>query len=164
MDVVTYDKKSYGDAVAKLFSAIYPEWDTAQCMRMAYAETHPAHELTLLAMEGGLLVGQINVFKVGKSAQLANIGYHVHPDWHRKGVASLLLNAALIKITDRFNDGLVIQTQRSNTASTALAIKSGFSVADETIINAYHDALKFHLYDDGICFYYPFNKECIESV
>jgi len=164
MDIVTYEQKSCGDAVTNLFSAIYPEWGAAQCMRMAYAETHPSHALTLLAMEGGLLVGQINIFKVGKSAQLANIGYHVHPDWHRKGVASLLLNAALIKITDRFNDGLVIQTTESNIPSKALAIKAGFTDVTEEIINVYRDSLKFHAYDDGICFYLPCNKTIVYSL
>ncbi|GDY25805.1 hypothetical protein AHAT_16950 [Agarivorans sp. Toyoura001] len=158
MRVVNYNKNRWGAAVADLFASIYPDWDTQQCNRMAYDETHPWHVLTLLAVEGCDLVGQINIFRVGESAEMANVGYHVHPHWHRKGVASLLLSGALAKITNIFSDGLVIQTNESNIASIALARKLGFVELPKEIFTYYCHSLKFHSVDDGVCFHLPCAK------
>jgi len=153
MNIVVYDKKNWGNAVAKLFSAIYPDWEEMQCARMAYDENHSLHVVTLLALKDELPVGQINLFKVGKSAELVNVGYHVHPRWQRKGVASLLLSQILETRADSFNDGFVIQTNEWNIPSKALAIKSGFLPATELLITAYRSHLKFLAYDDGVCFH-----------
>ena len=153
MKIVEYDKKNWGNAVVKLFSDIYPDWEATQCDRIAYDESHPLHVLTLLAVKDDLPIGQINVFRVGKSAELVNVGYHVSPRWQRKGVASLLLNEVLHKITDSFNDGLVIQTNEGNIPSKALAIKSGFVPVTPLLVESYRKHLKFLAYDDGVCFH-----------
>lgn len=153
MDIVEYDKKTWGIAVAELFATIYPGWDAHQCGRLIYDENHLLHVLTLLAVKDDLPIGQLNIFRVGKTAELGNLGYHVHPRWQRKGVATLLLNEALRKITDPFSDGLVVQTTESNNPSKAFAIYSGFTPATELLIASYRNDLKFLAYDDGVCFH-----------
>jgi GNAT superfamily N-acetyltransferase len=159
MKIVEYDKDRWSDGVRRLFAAIYPDWSQAQCQRMAYDADNPLHVLTLLAVRSGLPLGQINVFRVGKSAELGNVGYHVHPDWRRKGVASLLLCEAWPRVADRFADGLVIQTNEWNGSSKGFALKAGVVPASEGFIAAHRKYLKFHAYDDGLCFYLPRTKE-----
>lgn len=153
MNIVEYNKRNWGDDVVTLFTAIYPSWDDAQCERIAYDEHHPAHIMTLLAVADEVAIGQINLFRVGQSLDLVNIGYHVHPLWQGKGIASQLLNEALDRLTESFSDGFVIQTNDENIPSKAVAIKSKFTPAPEALIDSYRKHLKFLDLEDGICFH-----------
>lgn len=152
MNILEYKKCEWGSAVTKLFSVIYPDWPLSNCARMAYDENHPLHILTLVAVSGGSPIGQINVFSVGESAKLGNVGYHVHPDWQRKGVASRLLAEVLPRVAGTFKDGLVVQCHESNLASQALAVKFDFKPASDTLVACYRHYLKL-LNDDGVCFH-----------
>lgn len=153
MNLVEYNKRNWGDDVVTLFAAIYPSWDDAQCERIAYDEHHPKHIMTLLAVADRVPVGQINLFRVGPSLDLVNIGYHVHPLWQGKGIASQLLSEALHRLTESFSDGFVIQTDEENIPSKAVAIKSGFIPAPEGLIGSYRKHLKFLNLENGVCFH-----------
>ena len=79
--------------------------------------------MTLLTVADEVPFGQINLFRVGPSLDLVNIGYHVHPLWQVKSIASQLLSEALHRLTESFSDGFVIQTDEENIPSKTVAIK-----------------------------------------
>lgn len=151
MNAVEYNRELWGDKVRNLFKSIYPNWKPAQWERMVYDENLPLHKITLLAVTDNNLLGQVNVFIVANGADLANVGYHVHPQWHKRGIGSFLLYEVLTRVHETFEDGLVIQTNESNEASWRLAEKAGFQPASDDLIQKYKMALKFLGEPDGIC-------------
>jgi len=155
MDIVNYDRNKWGILVTELFAFIYPNWEESMCNRMAYDEKHPLHIFTLLAIKNGVPIGQLNLFRVEESSDLVNIGYHVHPFWQRQGVASALMKEALQRRDRLLNNGLVIQTNDWNTPSQMLAIKYGFTLASEQLINQYRNKLKCLAHADGVCLHLP---------
>jgi GNAT superfamily N-acetyltransferase len=155
MPIVKYTRKEWGTSVTELFARVYPDLPPVQSERMAYDENLPLHQLTLLAVNDRILVGQINVFRIYDGAALGNVGYHVHPDWRRKGIASLLLCQAWPSIAHAFADGLVIQTVQRNRASMGLALKAGFVAAAPELVEKYGRRLKCTAHTDGLCFHLP---------
>jgi RimJ/RimL family protein N-acetyltransferase len=154
MQIVEYMQTKWSAPVKDLLSAIYPDWLPAQWERMCYDEGLPLHLQTLLALYDETPIGQINIFRVAENARLGNVGYHVHPDWQRRGIGSLLLCSAWSTIASAFEDGLVIQTRKSNAASVALATKAGFSPIAPELVAKYSASLKFAAAVDGVCLHH----------
>jgi len=150
MTIVEYNQQDWGTAVSRLFAAIYPEWDADMLNKIAYDEQKPQHIMTLLALQAGTPIGQINVFKTGLDAQLCNVGYHVHPDWQQQGIGSSLL-AHLLQLPNKLADGFVIQTTEDNHASQKLARKFGFQPASPALLNTYQTQLKSLQMAHGVC-------------
>jgi len=150
MKIVEYKQQYWGTAVSRLFAAIYPEWEAEMLNKIAYDEQNPRHVITLLALQAGKPIGQINVFKTGLDAQLCNVGYHVHPDWQQQGIGSSLLTH-LLQLPNKLADGFVIQTTEDNHASQKLARKFGFQPASPALLNTYQTQLKSLQMERGVC-------------
>lgn len=159
MPVIEYVSSAHRKKVIRLFAAIYPQWPEAKCRRMAYDEKQPHHRLTLLAMRHETPVGQINLFSIDPDQRLGNIGYHVHPDWQRKGVGSLLLTKAGVSMEGLFQDGLVVQTTADNAGSICLAREAGFTQAPDDLLKRHARWLKLSGSADGVCLYLPKEKK-----
>jgi GNAT superfamily N-acetyltransferase len=159
MQIVEYAHKMWSIAVTGLLSAIYPDWLPVQWERLSYDENLPLHLVTLLAVHGETPVGQINVFCICENAALGNVGYHVHPDWQGNGIGSLLLCTAWPTIVNVFEDGLVIQTTLSNTASKAHAAKAGFLAVRPGLVENYGTGLQFRRNVAGVCFHHPRTRQ-----
>jgi RimJ/RimL family protein N-acetyltransferase len=158
MPVIEYASRTHRKKVIRLFAAIYPQWPEAECRRMAYDEKQPHHRLTLLAMHHETPVGQINLFSIDPDQRLGNIGYHVHPNWQRKGVGSLLLNKAGVMIDGHFQDGVVVQTTTDNVGSISLARKAGFAEAPDDLLARHSCWLKLLRLANGLCLHLPKEK------
>jgi predicted acetyltransferase len=159
IQVHEYIQAEWTDQVESLFAEIYPQWDPRQCSRMAYPETLPLHVLTLLAVTNNSLIGQLNVFRVGQDTELSNIGYHVHPEWRRHGIASLLLCDAWTTISSVCKDGMVIQVEKENTASYRLAEHAGFSLADDSLMKRYRKHLRILQSEGGLVYHHKSTKQ-----
>jgi hypothetical protein len=95
----------------------------------------------------------MNVFRVGPNCELGNIGYHVHPDWQRKCIASLLLFKTWGEIKNKFSDGFIVQTSLDNIPSINFATKYGFKKTPGKILDEYSDYLKFKKIKRGISYH-----------
>jgi RimJ/RimL family protein N-acetyltransferase len=149
-----YTQALWANRVESLFAQIYPGWGHQQCSRMAYPESLPLHILTILAVREDEVIGQLNVFRVGQDMELTNIGYHVHPAWHRRGVASYLLCQAWSEVSNVYSDGMVIQAERANIASCRLAEHAGFSVAEDSLIERYRMHLHVLQKEGGLIYHH----------
>jgi len=115
--------------VRTLFRAVYPH-DPNLADRLKAPHQSPNHITTWLALEGELVVGQANVYRFPRSPESANLGFHVHPDFRRRGIARALSEAAVERTRETDVARLLIRTHRENFPARALAEQLGFSRLD----------------------------------
>jgi hypothetical protein len=87
MNITDYAKAKHAQQVIALFQKIYPEWDQTALEKMAYDESHPGHLKTKLAVESGVLVGQVNAFWIDRKKRIANLGYQKIPEPYFKALS-----------------------------------------------------------------------------
>ena len=82
----------------RLFERVHPDWRTAQA---AAVRASLAHHPTWVAVDGGLVVGFVNVVfdDPGRSGEIYMIA--VDPAFQRRGVASVLTELALTEMRRR---------------------------------------------------------------
>ena len=85
--IIDYKKSLHSEAVLKLFSAIYPDWTYAKLHKMDYDENAFRHVCTKLLTVNDNVAGQVNIFMLSEKNKIANLGYHVHPDYRKYGFA-----------------------------------------------------------------------------
>ena len=134
MKIVDYIKKEMGDDIINLFSSISPNWTMDEVKRMAYDENTPLHVSTKVSIIDDKIVGQANVFRLSNNSTIANIGYHVHPYYQRKGIGIALASAVMEKAKGWGIKTIVVQTETSNKAALNLAKKLGFKKPSKTFL------------------------------
>jgi putative acetyltransferase len=126
------------DAIAATFSAPLAMAGTLQMpfpSAATYAkwiEDMPAGDYMLVAEAEGVVVGNLGLHAVSKSPRrrhVGGIGMAVRDDWHRRGVGSALLRAA-IDLADNWIGyaRLELTVYTDNAAALALYRKFGFEV------------------------------------
>jgi RimJ/RimL family protein N-acetyltransferase len=134
MRIANYTKTKNALQVRILFREIYPEWDEAMLDKMSYDETHPSHIKTKIALENTLIIGQVNAFWINKEKGIANIGYHVHPTYQKRGVGYQLTKTFIDELRNEVNC-FVVLTTHDNIASQMLCEKLGFTDPSDEIYN-----------------------------
>lgn len=134
MKVINYKFKLHAKAVKNLFLAIYPE-EISISERMCYNEkTCKGHVSTKIAKLNNKIVGQANIFLLKDSKDIANLGYHVHPDFQGKGIGKMLSQEAIKDAKKKKIKLIIIQTKKLNKNSLALAKKLGFIKPSKKIV------------------------------
>jgi RimJ/RimL family protein N-acetyltransferase len=124
ISIVDYDDEMKTQ-VKDLFCTIYPEQpDIAD--RMCYDKDLPEHIATKVAFDAELLVGQANIFLKKTLDEIANLGFHVHPDWRRRGLAKAMSIKAIKDAKAKGISDLYIRTQEENIAAIAVAKSLSF--------------------------------------
>lgn len=124
ISIVDYDDEMKTQ-VKDLFCTIYPEQpDIAD--RMCYGKDLPEHIATKVAFDADLLVGQANIFLKKTLDEIANLGFHVHPDWRRRGLAKAMSIKAIKDAKAKGISDLYIRTQEENIAAIAVAKSLSF--------------------------------------
>ena len=153
MKIVDYSKKKMGADIIELFSTIYPNWSREDVMRMVYYENQQSDVCTKVAIIDDKIVGQANVFRLPNNSTIANLGYHVHPDYRRRGIG-LKLSSKTIKIAKKSGiKTIIIQTEADNLGAIVLARNLGFEIPPKSIVEENESGLKIHLLKNGICLY-----------
>jgi len=153
MKIAEYLKEKMGKDIIDLFSSIYPDWAIQDIKRMAYDENQQLHVTTKVAIIDDKIVGQANIFRLINNPTVANLGYHVHPDYRRRGIGVVLASAVIDKAKEYGIKILVIQTEIINQAAIKLAKKLGFDKPPKAFIKENVDGLKLYKLNNGICLY-----------
>ena len=132
-----------------LFKKIYPDCNDSQLSRIAYDENHVLHYRTKLLYLDNQLIGQVNVFRICLQSDWLNIGYHLDPNFHRKGIGHKMVLESICDI----KSVMVIQTSTVNIASCRTALSLGFAqILPESIPNVLVPYMKFMNIDNGVCY------------
>ena len=108
-----------------LFRSIYPEQpDIAE--RMCYDKDMPNHITTKVAFDGDILIGQANIFFKKELDGIANLGFHIHPEKRRRGIAKALSIEAINVAEAKGISDLYIRTHEDNIAAIAVAKSLSF--------------------------------------
>jgi radical SAM protein with 4Fe4S-binding SPASM domain len=120
--------------IKKLFKSIYPNWGNEDFKKVLYNPKNKKHVSTKIQFIEKIAVGQANIFKIKNSKEIANLGYHIHPNHRKQGIG---LRLSQLVINDAKQKGmkiLIIRTYKSNLASIALGRKLGFKKANKDFI------------------------------
>lgn len=142
MRIIDYTKTKNAEQVRTLFGAIYPEWAETMLDKMLYDEKHPFHIKTKIALENNIIIGQANAFWISKEKGIANIGYHVHPKYQKRGVGYQITKTLIDELSKEVNYFVVLTTP-DNIASQMLCEKLGFTDPASEIYNAISDTDKY---------------------
>lgn len=142
MKIETYTKSRYEKQIKKLFREIYPDWDELVIKRMAYDDFHHMHIKTKVVIIKGEVVGQTNAFWIIKEKRVANLGYHISPRHHKKGIG-LQLTQTLIDEVSESVDCFIVLTTQDNIASQMLCKKLGFTNPPTDIANIIKNTEKY---------------------
>ncbi|MDJ0621337.1 MAG: GNAT family N-acetyltransferase [Desulfocapsaceae bacterium] len=113
--------------VKALFDLIYPN-DPVTVKRLCYKTNTQNHLVTMLAKDSGEFIGQANAFVKEINGSINNIGFHVHPLFRSRGVATALVEAVVKKATDLGHTKFHIITKASNMAAIRVSRKLNFTV------------------------------------
>ena len=124
ISIVDYDNEMKTQ-MKGLFCIIYPEQpDIAD--RMCYDKDLPEHITTKVAFDGDLLIGQANIFLKKSLDEIANLGFHVHPAWRRRGLTKAMSIKAIKDAKAKGISDLYIRTHEDNIAAIAVAKSLSF--------------------------------------
>ena len=142
-----------GEDIYKLFSIIYPDWTIEDVKKMEYDEKNQGNVCTKIAIIDDNIVGQSNVFRLPNNPTIANLGYHVHPDYRRQGIG-FKLSTKVIKISKKSRiQTIIVQTEADNLGAIVLARKLGFEISPKSFLEENESGLKIHRMKNGICLY-----------
>ena len=153
MKIVDYSKEEMGNDIIDLFSSIYPDWAMQDIERMAYDENQQLNVTTKVAIIDDKIVGQANIFRLLNKPTIANLGYHVHPDYERRGIAFNLSTKALKKARKSGIKTIIVQTEADNLGAIVLARKLGFEIPPKSFVEKIKSGLKMHRLKNSICLY-----------
>ncbi|UCB44562.1 MAG: GNAT family N-acetyltransferase, partial [Spirochaetota bacterium] len=139
--ITNYLQKTMSDEIIQLFKEIYPDRSIEDAKRMAYEENRELHVSTQVAIVDGKMVGQANVFRLANEPRIANLGYHVHPDYRQRGIAAKLSSVAIEYAKNSGVKILIVQTEASNQAAINLAKKLEFKKPSIVFLREYADRL-----------------------
>ena len=122
--IVDYENKMKS-LVRTLFCSIYTDLP-GMAGKMSYDNLIPNHITTQVAFEGELIIGQANIFLKNELAGKANLGFHVHPEKRKHGVAKALSRKAITVATSKGISEIYIRTHKDNKAAIAVANSLGF--------------------------------------
>ena len=151
MKIIDYSKKKMSDSIIELFSTIYPNWDKLEVEKIAYDENNNLHIITKVAKIGNIYVGQANLFKLSNNPAIANLGYHVHPDYRRRGIGLKLSLKIIEKAKKSGIKIIVVQTEADNLGAIVLARKLGFEIPPKSFLEENASGLKIHRSRNSIC-------------
>lgn len=151
--IVDYSQKIMSSIIIELFSEIYPDWPIETVERMAYDENQELHVSTRVALCDEKMIGQANVFRLSHDPLIANLGFHVHPDYRRRGVGTRLSNSVMDKAKESSVKTIVAQTESSNQAAIGLMEKLCFKPSPVIFLRENANGLKYRRLEDGVCLY-----------
>jgi len=125
MKIENYVQQKMSQGIRDLFLAIYPN-NPSIAERMDFDEHVKTHVCTKIAIIEKKIVGQANIFLMKNKTDMANLGYHVHPDFHKKGIGEKMSKVAIKCAKNKGVKILLIRTDASNVGSIKLAKKLGF--------------------------------------
>lgn len=121
----TYYFPAMQQDIHDLFEAIYPD-DPTKITRLCHNGESPYHVCTKVAYIWDNIVWQANVFYADEQHVLANLWYHVHPNFQQQGIGYALAQAVLSEAKTCWVHYVLIKTSPQNTWSIALAKKLWF--------------------------------------
>jgi len=152
MNIQDYKRDEMSKEIRNLFLTIYPNRpDIAD--KMCFDENMDRSVSTKVAIVDGRVIGQANIFLFKNNSEIANLGYHIHPDFHKMGIGSKLSQQA---IEDAKNKGvkiLLVRTDNYNVASINLAKKLGFIEPSDEFIEKHKDMIFHNDIENMVCLY-----------
>ena len=92
------------------------------------------------------LIGTICLWKFSEDRKVAEVGYELLPDYHRKGIMSEALSAVLnFGFNDLHLQEIVAMTNKFNENSKGLLLKHGFILEEEREDEGFPENLVFSL-------------------
>ncbi|MEC3875915.1 GNAT family N-acetyltransferase [Chryseobacterium salviniae] len=92
------------------------------------------------------LIGTICLWNFSEDRTIAEIGYELLPDYHRKGIMSEALSAVVhVAFTDLHLQEIVAMTHNLNKSSKVLLLKHGFMLEDGRKDEGFPENLVFSL-------------------
>ncbi len=135
--------------IKELFSTIYPN-NPEYSKLMCFDEKTDKHISTKVAIINNKIVGQANIFLINDE-NIANLGYHIHPDYHRKGIGKKL-SEEVIKIAKRKGiEILLIRTNQTNISSIKLGEKLGFIKPNKEFLKKHEEIIKHKNIKNIVC-------------
>lgn len=125
MRIEDYKQKEMSNQIKDLFLAIYPEKPEI-AERMCFDENIDRHISTKVAIVDNKIVGQVNIFLMKDNSEIANLGYHVHPNYHKRGIGKAISEEAIKIAKKKGVKILLVRTDESNVGSINLGKKLGF--------------------------------------
>lgn len=133
INILEYSSKKHDKLILSLFKQIYPGWTKEERGKMCYDEKKSGHISTKLGFANEAIVGQSNIFRIGNFKNIANLGYHIHPNHRRRGHALSLCKEAIETAKQNGVNLLIIRTEKTNFAAIKLAKKLGFTLMNESL-------------------------------
>ena len=103
------------------------------CFSTPWSENSIASELQndlalwLVALHEDTVVGYVGSQTVCGETDMMNVA--VHPDWHRRGIAEMLIENLIVQLRQRGSSSLSLEVRSSNAPAIALYEKLGFRQA-----------------------------------
>lgn len=142
MRITTYTKAKHAGQIKALFRQIYPTWDESMLALLTYDETQALHLRTKLAFESDQIIGQANVFWINPEKGIVNLGYHVNPQYQKRGVGYQLAQSLIDDLRNEVQYFVVITTT-DNLAAQMLCQKLGFTTPSDEIAEMVRDTQKY---------------------
>lgn len=146
MEIKDYNQETMSDKVKELFLKIYPDKpETAQ--KMQNIKNAKRLVSVKVAIENDLIVGQANVLLFENNTDIANLGYHIHPEFRKRGIATKLSEEIIKDAKNKGVKMLLIRTDSSNLNSIKVAEKLNFIHPSEDFLEKnkeliYHPNIK----------------------
>jgi RimJ/RimL family protein N-acetyltransferase len=150
MKISDYRKETMCNDIINLFKEIYPDSSMEDIKRAAYDEKSPLHVSTKVAVINDKIVGQANAFYFQHNKTIANLGYHVHPEYQRQGIGQRLATEVMKDAKEKDIKTIVVQTEKDNVAGLKLAEKLGFSEVSKSLKEENANSLKLCGLKDGV--------------
>lgn len=155
MDILIkdYSQKIMRNEVVELIREIYPDWANANIQKLVYDENIELHVSTQVAICDKKIVGQANIFRLANDSSIANLCFHVHPDYRQLGLGTRLSTLAMDKAKKKGITVVVVQTESSNYAAINLIEKLGFMQPSLLFLHENATRLIYQRLEDGVCLY-----------